>query len=132
LHGVVLDPARLRVVLGQLDVAAPPHRAIRIHHDRAGAGGALIQHQDEPARRHRLRSVFARSGLSVMRMAEPESIIRCISAASLTVQAPIPIPAFRASATAAASTTVCSTPMKGTPAARSMARSAAREVPASV
>src|SRR5439155_6884640 len=131
LPGVVLDPARLRVVLRKLDVAASPHRALRIHHERAGARGALIQRQDEPARRHRFSSVFARSGWSVMRMAAPESITRCISTASLTVQAPTPIPAFRASATVAASTTVCSMPTKGTAAARSMPSSAESEMPAS-
>jgi hypothetical protein len=47
--GVVLDPARLREVLGEFAVAPSQHAAVLVYHERGRAGGPLIQRED---RRH--------------------------------------------------------------------------------
>ena len=46
LLGVVLDPARLRVVLGDLGVGAAEHLALGAEDEGGGAGGALVEGED--------------------------------------------------------------------------------------
>ncbi|KAI1697211.1 hypothetical protein Ddc_19864 [Ditylenchus destructor] len=43
--GIVLDPARPRIVLAELPLRHRDDAALRIEHDGAGAGGALVQGQ---------------------------------------------------------------------------------------
>src|SRR3546814_8967161 len=42
LFGVVLDPARLRIDLAMLHRLRPPGASVRLQHQGAGAGGALV------------------------------------------------------------------------------------------
>ena len=50
---IVLDPARLRIMLRQLDMGRVVHPARRVEQDRAGAGRALIDRQEVICRSHR-------------------------------------------------------------------------------
>ncbi|MNS44991.1 hypothetical protein D3C72_774490 [compost metagenome] len=47
LHGVVLDPARFRVVLGEFALGGRDYVGILIEHDGTGGGGTLIQRDDK-------------------------------------------------------------------------------------
>ncbi len=46
LLGIMLDPARLRVELGQFDLRGMAGPALRVEQDRAGAGRSLVDRQD--------------------------------------------------------------------------------------
>src|SRR5205823_2442495 len=46
LLGVVLDPAGLRVMLGEFAIAAAEHAAVLVDQERGGAGGALVESED--------------------------------------------------------------------------------------
>ncbi|CFW34942.1 Uncharacterised protein [Bordetella pertussis] len=50
--GIVLDPARPRVVLAEFALPHAAHCAGAVEHDGAGAGRALVQRQDEFICRH--------------------------------------------------------------------------------
>ncbi len=46
-HGVMLDPARLRVDLRELALGDGHHVGVAVQHDGAGTGGALVEGDDE-------------------------------------------------------------------------------------
>src|ERR1700674_613724 len=50
--GVVLDPAWLRIVLGDLAVSASSHLAVHADGDRSGSGRALVQAEDNASLSH--------------------------------------------------------------------------------
>src|SRR5690606_5211597 len=50
LAGVVLDPARLRIVLTEFALAHAARMAVAVEHNGARTGGALVQRQDERSR----------------------------------------------------------------------------------
>ena len=93
LLGVVLDPARLRVVLRQLGVAACGHGALGVDHQRGRARGALIERQDVAAGRHRWRDyskiTTRRSGLYAGGGKRVRMYASALSVGSLTVPGPL-------------------------------------------
>ncbi len=51
--GIVLDPAGLGIVLGELAIAAAQHRAVLVDDQGGGAGGSLVEREDRDHERLR-------------------------------------------------------------------------------
>src|SRR5712691_7739327 len=100
--GVVLHPARPRIVLRQLRIAAGHHASLDVDNERRGTRRSLVERKEDDSRHGRTRR-SATSGRSLMTTSTPRSITRRMSDSSLTVHAPTVRRAARVAATRSAS-----------------------------